>query len=956
MKRKLLVFFLFCVGFSVTLLAQTERKHYSITGFVYEYETNTPIEMAFVTLPDLNLWGTTDSKGKFLLNRVIPGKTKIEITCLGFETVTMEVTITRDIDSLVFRLKEENLKLKSVTVTATANKSALTTTTRMDRQAIDHLQVINPTDIMSLLPGGRTVNPNLLEKSIFNIRGGDGNGSFGTAVEVDGVRLSSNSNMTGVVGVDTRNLSTSNFESIEVITGVPSVEYGDMTAGLVIIKSKKGRSPFSASVSLNPNAKQVSVSKGLDLKNDRGIININAEYAHAFKDPVSRYTTYFRNGYGVSYSNTYNRDAKPLRLDINLGGSIGRQDAKADPDAYKDEWISTTDNALRFGANANWLINNNYITSLDFIMSASYKDDNYKKNEYYSFATIRPSINSTESGYHETNYLPAQFYNLKMIDSKNLDMSANVKATLIRRYGAVMNSIKAGLGWSSSGNVGEGENYAQNIYPDRYRPRPYTDIPFLNNINAYIEDNATIPIGKTSLSLVAGIRIESNIIKNMSYNSAISASPRFNGRYTVIDNNRKSALVRKLSFRGAWGMMEKLPPFSVLYPMDKYKDFLVYSKNYGVNNSYFNVANTSVFRDYFNPNLKWSRSRNIELGIDANVKGVAVSVVYYNNKAKSPYITEDYLVPYAYSKTNENFAVPNNPQFRVDKNTGDIFVKDLDNPSLGEVLIPKSVNDTTFVKNGIQTNGEPSTRQGVELSIDFGKIEAIRTSFKFDARYSYSKELYEKLNPSSPTAPHSTLPSNIGRSYEFVGYYVGATDRITTYNGLWEDGMTANLTATTHIPEIRMTISLRVEGTLYAQSQNLTYFDGKEWAFILDKNGNKMNGSVYGSKEYYSGIWPVAYMGFDQKIHPFTAQEAADPRFAQLIGQSNTTYTFARDGNGPYFMANLSLTKELGDLASISFYVNNFTKSNPEIRSWATGSTTARNIGFAYGATMRIKF
>lgn len=131
MKRKLLVFFLFCVGFSVTLLAQTEKKHYSITGFVYEYETNNPIEMAFVTLPDLNLWGTTDSKGKFLLNRVIPGKTKIEITCLGFETVTMEVTITRDIDSLVFRLKEENLKLKSVTVTATANKSALTTTTRM---------------------------------------------------------------------------------------------------------------------------------------------------------------------------------------------------------------------------------------------------------------------------------------------------------------------------------------------------------------------------------------------------------------------------------------------------------------------------------------------------------------------------------------------------------------------------------------------------------------------------------------------------------------------------------------------------------------------------------------------------------------------------------------------------------------------------------------------------------
>lgn len=956
MKRKLLVFFLFCIGLSVTLQAQTERKHYSITGYVYEYETQQPIEMAFVTLPELNLWGTTNSKGKFIINRVISGPTKIEVTCLGFETKSMDITIERDIDSLVFRLKEENLKLKEVTITATASKSALTTTNRMDRQAIDHLQVINPTDIMSLLPGGRTENPNLMTKSVFNIRGGDGNGTFGTAVEVDGIRLSSNSNMSGIGGVDTRNLAVSNFESVEVITGVPSVEHGDMTAGLVLIKTKQGRSPFTSSVSLGANSKQISVSKGLDLKNDRGIININAEYAHAYSNPVSRYTTYFRNGYGVSYSNTYNRDTRPLRLSINLGGSIGRQDAKRDPDAYEDLWSSSADNSLRFGTNANWLINSNYITSLDFSLSASYKDDYSEQNKYFSYATIRPAVNIMESGYYETNYIPAQFYNLEMKDGKSLSMNAKVKATLNRRYGSIMNRIMAGAGWSSSGNVGDGEDYADKIYPDGFRPRPYSDIPFLHNINAYLEDNATIPIGKTTLSLVAGVRIESNIIKDMAYNSAISASPRFNGRYTIIDSKSKTSLFRNLSIRGAWGMMEKLPPFSVLYPMDKYRDILVYSKNYGTENNYFNVANTDVFRDFFNPDLKWSRSRNIEVGLNANIKGVGISVVYYNNKAKSPYITDGYHVPYAYNKTDENFTVPNNPKFRVDKNSGDIFVQDLDNPSLGEVLIPKSVNDTIFVHNYMQNNGEPSTRQGVELSIDFGKIEAIRTSFKFDARYSYSKEVSEKLNSSYRKTPHSTLPSNIGRSNEFVGFYLGGTSKIVTYNGSWSDGMRANLTATTHIPEIRMTVSLRIEGTLYNQSQNLTYYNGKEWAYLIDKNGKKVNKSVYGNKEYYSGVWPVAYMSFNQKVHPFTEKEAADPRFSDLIGVSNTLYTFARSGNGPHFMANLSVTKEIGDIASISFYVNNFTKSNPFLTNWATGIKTARNIGFAYGATLRIKF
>ena len=100
MKRKLLVFFLFCIGFATILPAQTARRLYSVKGFVYENETNVPIEMALVSLPDLNLWGTTDAKGMFLINRVSEGTTKLEITCLGYQTMETMVKIERNIDSL----------------------------------------------------------------------------------------------------------------------------------------------------------------------------------------------------------------------------------------------------------------------------------------------------------------------------------------------------------------------------------------------------------------------------------------------------------------------------------------------------------------------------------------------------------------------------------------------------------------------------------------------------------------------------------------------------------------------------------------------------------------------------------------------------------------------------------------------------------------------------------------
>lgn len=930
----------------------------SIKGVVVD-KSDTPIEMATVLLPDYNLWGTTDSKGIFTINRVIPGTTKLIINCLGFKTLDTTIIINKSIDNLKFKLKDENLKLQSVTITATENKNVSNTSIKIDRQAIDHLQVISSTDIMSLLPGGQTVNSNLFyrNQNIFEIRGGGGDGNFGTAIEVDGIRLSSNSNMSTTFGVDTRSLPVSNLESIEVVTGIPTVEYGDMTSGMVIIKTKKGRTPYSVTVSQNPTTRQFSISKGFDLLKDRGILNVNTEYTHAFQNPVTPYRTYVRNGYGINYTNTFNRENRPVQFSAKIGGTIGRLNSKPDPDIDDDIWTSSADNTLMFGASAKWLINSKYITNLDFNLNASYSDNIQKQNDYFFSATIRPSINSTESGYFETNYLPAQFSNLKIVDSKGLSYGITIKANLNRKFGNIMNKLKFGVGWRSDGNIGKGEYYEQNIYPDGYRPRSYTEIPFLHNWNTYLEDNVNIPIGKTSLSLTGGVRVEGNIIKDMNYKNVVSVSPRFNGRYTLIDNkDSKAGLLKNLSIRGGWGILEKLPSLAVLYPKDNYNDIMVYSKNYGTQNDYFYVAKTNVFRDYFNPDLKWSKSRNIEVGIDAKIGGMRASIVYYNNKSVSPYMTEITHVPYTYSKTDENYTVPNNPGFKVDKLTGNIYVMDKNNPSFGEVLIPKSVTDTTFIARGMQSNEEPSTRQGVELTLDFGRIESIKTSFKFDASYSYSKEIYERLRSSYPAGRHSTLPTNLGRSYEFVAYYLGGTGTYWTHNGSWKDNLTANFTTTTHIPEIRMTISLRLEGTFFLRSQNLTYHNGEEWAFLLDENGNKINKSVYKQKEYYSGVWPVAYKGFDGVIKPFTETQAQDRRFASMLGRDSNVYTYALDGNGVYFMANLNITKEIGDLLSISFYANNFTKSNPYLKSWATGVKTAKNILFSYGATLRIKF
>lgn len=978
MKKLICIFFtLLLFGVTVVFAQNKTAKGqvFTLKGVVTEYGTDAPLVMVTVNLPEYGLWATTNSKGQFTISRVPKGTTNLKISCLGYQGQEMTFKIEADLDNLKIKLKEDNLTLSSVTVTAQENKSAATTTRTMEKQAIEHLQVVNATDILSLLPGGQTTKSSLTDAAVISLRGDAAvSNGFGTAVVMDGIRLSNNGSMMGqdasvatstYQGVDTRFIAASNIESVEVITGVPSVEYGDMTAGMVLINTKKGKTPLTTTISLNPTTKQFSVSKGFELNKDRGVINVNVEYAKAFKNPVSRYTTYYRNNYSLNYVRTFNKEGRPLRLDVTAAGGWAKQNAKQDPDAYSNTWSRQNQNNVRFGADVKWLINSSWITSLEGKTSVSYEDGTQKQNDFYSTATVTPGYQALENGYYETGYLPTSYYYLTSDESKPLDIAAGFKATWNRKFGKFNSNMKIGFDWTNSSNQGSGLTHVVTDYKtgmsyyglsksSSARDRSYKDIPALNNFSAYLEEIASLPIGNTTFTAVAGLRAERQVMRSMDYNNPSALSPRLNLKWSMV-REKRSGFLRAFAFRGAWGQLAKLPSLGILYPLNNYRDILVYSKNYGTNNYYY-VANTQVYKNQTNSDLKWATNRNIEIGFDVNLGGVKVSAIYYNNKAKNTYtVTQDYT-PYAYVKTNEQTAIPARPQFRVDPSKGDIYVTDLDNAGAGETLIPKSLYDTTFVANIKTNNLYPITTKGVELTLDFGTIKPLRTSIIADARYTYTKDIDTRLMEVNYNGlPHSILGSQ-GRSYQFIGYYIGGTKDNTTYNGSKEDGIRANLTFVTHIPEIRLTISTRIEGDFYSRTKNLTYYNGKEWAYLVDANGNKVSGSVYEQKEYRTGVWPVAYKTFDGTVKPFTAVEAANPAYSSLIGGSNNTVTYITDGRGPYFSANISITKEIGKYASISFYANNCTKSIHRVRYWASGNYSMIYPAFSYGATLRLNF
>ena len=126
-------------------------------------------------------------------------------------------------------------------MTAKQNASGASTSSIIGRQAIDHLQASSLADIMQLIPGKEMGNVDMTQKSNLQLRTlrNNNTSAFGSSIVVDGVPISNNGlltqgqfSSTAFTGTDLRQIAADNIDNVEVIRGIPSAEYGDLTAVL----------------------------------------------------------------------------------------------------------------------------------------------------------------------------------------------------------------------------------------------------------------------------------------------------------------------------------------------------------------------------------------------------------------------------------------------------------------------------------------------------------------------------------------------------------------------------------------------------------------------------------------------------------------------------------------------------------------------------------------------------
>ena len=157
-QRIIIIFYL------LSMVCCARAQNATLSGCVVDDATSKPVEFASILLPESSLWAITDEEGKFTVRNVPMGTITITVQCLGYHKRSWPMTITRNVTNLTLKLKEENLKLDEVTIVAKRKTDEATTSYVIDRTTLDNQQLLNVSDITTLLPGGKTVNSTLMSE------------------------------------------------------------------------------------------------------------------------------------------------------------------------------------------------------------------------------------------------------------------------------------------------------------------------------------------------------------------------------------------------------------------------------------------------------------------------------------------------------------------------------------------------------------------------------------------------------------------------------------------------------------------------------------------------------------------------------------------------------------------------------------------------------------------------
>ncbi|WP_394706738.1 TonB-dependent receptor domain-containing protein [uncultured Draconibacterium sp.] len=924
------------------LLAQTT---YHISGVVENIKTKEHIGLVAIQLSELNRWTTSDLNGEFNFDNIPEGRYNIQASCLGFERYESVVEIKRNLENYNISMLVSSLGLDEIIVVASENTS-LSSSSTIENAAIEHSQPTSLSDIMQLVPGQISLNPDLSKANQITIRDintysgedrtrqANSNDALGTAIILDGTPLDNDANMqslntitlgqsdefsTAGGGSDVRQISTDNIESVEVIRGIPSVQYGDLTSGAVLIKTKSGKTPFKGKVKADPKIKQAAISKGILLKGEnQGAVNFELDFTHSYDDLREPARSYKRLNGQFGYSNTLFKKHNPLSINFKGNYFHTIDDEKKDPDQRQLERQRERESGLDLKLFGKWSLQKWRIGNISYNFSGS-----FNQQDYYSYALNSTSATPLPTAYIAGEYavdiLLPEYYSELTIDGKPYNYFATIKLDSRFTLGGMSNSVMYGFDWRVSGNNGKGRIYDLSRPPRdaiKTRPRAFNDIPSSKKLALFAEDRISFPIGNNTLETQIGIRYNNFLPKGIfSTNGFTSLEPRINFAYHI---------PRNFTLRGGFGKTSKTPTMLHMFPDAAYIDKISFNSS-----PELIVSTTQIIEDTSNPDLKPMTNNKYELGADFKIYGINFILTGFREKIRNGFGWEEQYFAMNYRKWDEL----GKGFFPVFEN-GNITYEEY-----GEVMTLGYEQETQFERYKSPKNNYSVDKKGVEYVINFGRIIPIKTELMVDGAYYHIKR-------SRHAVP---VVERITSSYQ--GDYFPYLSVLPGNSGTISQRLNSNFRTITHIPELKMIFSFNLQ-TIWVQKSK--YFwennSGTPVAYTKGENNEKLYGQYSSGDIIY--VDPVGFYDMNMQYHEWQEQYSFEAPYSTMVEKQEDDY-YEEESYPVNWQLNLKLTKEFGKFAKLSFFAYNVFNHRPLYKGTRSGFYTRLNQIAYFGAELK---
>lgn len=782
-----------------------------------------------------------------------------------------------------------------------------------------HLQPSSFTDLLELLPGGVSADPDMGAVNELRLREAIGAGrsddyatsALGASFVVDGVPINTSAQMqstpdaaqSGRVavgkGVDMRTISTDDIEQVEVVRGIPSVEYGELTSGLVKIKRKSGVSRLEARFKADAQSQLYYVGKGIRMPVADWIVNVGLSCLDSKIDPRNNRERFRRITSSVRSDKRWGGGPVEVAWDASASYAYVRERDDNDPDLTVNNTVdaySNSNHTLTLGSTLTVApVEQCFLRNVTIVGGMSCGWEHLSQRKHVSSQRVMPVPCSTVGGSNYVDYLPLLYLADYDVYGQPFTAYGKLASSMRASVGAIAFDLLAGADWNMSKNYGRGEVYALDrplVAGNSSRPRPFSDVPAMNQLSAFAEAKARVEFSGQTLNAAVGLR-ETQLL-GLDGRYALNCRAHFDPRVSLTWTPARTwAAGYPISWEltAGWGMHTKMPVAAQLFPDRLYSDFV--QLNYYHNNPLWRALNVlTVIDDMTNYELRAARNAKWEIRGDVSYRGNRLSVTCFREDMTGGFRYSGDVRRYTYRKYDASAHVP--------EIYGAPVIDNLPYEQMAMQLVRSKV-----------TNGSRTLKSGVEYSFQSKRWRKIGTRLTINGAY-----FKTTLNNSQPLWYKPSITVN-NKELQYVGLY-DDTD------GSVHESFNTNFLFDADVPQLGLNVSLGLQNVWFTSRRTL----------LRD------------------GI-PSRYLDEEGELHPFTSESAADPYLKQLIRHFAAS-SFVRQTMPISTNINIKATKTFwAERVAIAMYVNRLISIQPDYERY--GLTVRRVSSPYFGMEINIR-